>query len=903
MTSQPELNKDGNPVSADGENVLCLGDAHDVQLKAARAAIRDTTRLTRLFTILSEPAPLALMLDRVLSTLSELFVADIVVLVDPAGSGTFSPLAAIGLPEDMMRLPMSGTEAGYVSVAMATKAPIVKTDASMDSTVESQFRELGTETAVWIPVIGSQAARGVLILARCHPTPFASSDVDLLVAMAYRIGLALDQAQRSVQLEQIVRVGRKISSNLNESAVCTETVRLLPSVVGADAAALVLNDSSGTPQCVAQFGIDPAWGSEWSRLTEHLLADARLAGFQPYSTPDLHAAVETIAMGPTDSLPVRALLAVPILREERIQGLLYAMRFSTTPFSPDTIQIAMLYAAQISAALENAWLYRAVQEELAERVRVEHRLLESEERLQLALMGADLGMWDWNVVTGDVRFNERWPGMLGYSPDEIEPHVRTREKLIHPDDMSHVMEALQSHLEGRTSYYETEHRYLAKSGKWIWVLDKGKVTHRDANGRPLRFVGTCLDITEAKQSQADRFLIEQQKHQARRVESLSRMAGGIAHHFNNQLQAVMGNLELVITEMPSGSDALENLSEAMKASRRAAEVSSLMLTYLGQTPGKHESVDLSEVCRLGLSILRNVIPSNVIVDSELPSPGPTIRANVNQMRQVLTNLLTNALESICDKSGAIRLAVKTVSVVDIPALHRFPIDWQPRSVPHACMEVTDTGCGIADKDIDKIFDPFFTSKFAGRGLGLPVVMGIVGSHGGGITVENKPGRGSVFRVFLPVPTEEASLPREKTVPDSKYEAGGTVLLIDDEEQVRFMARIMLTRLGYDVLEAKDGIEAVEIFQQRKDEIRFVFSDLTMPNLDGWGAMAALRKLSPDIPVILSSGYDEAQVMEDEHPDRPNAFLRKPYLLKSLEDTIRRVLTNEDKSDKLSTPMR
>jgi len=385
------------------------------------------------------------------------------------------------------------------------------------------------------------------------------------------------------------------------------------------------------------------------------------------------------------------------------------------------------------------------------------------------------------------------------------------------------------------------------------------------------------DITNRKRAEAQKAELEAQNRQLQKAESLGCMAGAIAHHFNNQLQVVMGNLEMaMMDDLPRGS---QTLTEALKAARKAAEVSSLMLTYLGQTPGKHEPLDLSDVSRLGLSMLRTVIPNKVIVVSELPSPGPTIRANANQMNQVLSNLFTNALESICDDSGTLRLAIKTVTPADIPALHRFPIDWQPRSVPHACMEVTDTGCGIADQDIDKIFDPFFTSKFTGRGLGLPVVMGIIGAHGGGITVESKPGRGSVFRAFLPMSTEEILLSPEKTVPASKFEAGGTVLLIEDEEQVRSMARIMLTRLGYRVLEAKDGVEAVEVFRQHHNEIRCVICDLTMPHMDGWGTLAALRKLSPDIPVILSSGYDEARVMEDEHPERPNAFLGKPYQLK------------------------
>ncbi len=398
------------------------------------------------------------------------------------------------------------------------------------------------------------------------------------------------------------------------------------------------------------------------------------------------------------------------------------------------------------------------------------------------------------------------------------------------------------------------------------------------------------DITARKRVETENAQLEVLNLQLQKAESLGRMAGAIAHHFNNMLGAVIGNLELAVMDLPPGSDALNNLTQAIKASHRAAEVSSLMLTYLGQTPGKHEPMDLSENCHMGLSMLRAVIPKKVIVKPELPSPGPTIRANTNQMQQILANLVTNAWESIGDNPGNIRLTVKTVSPAEISASHRFPIDWQPQDQPYACLEVMDTGCGITDKDIEKIFDPFFTTKFTGRGLGLPVVLGIVGAHGGGVTVESEPGRGSVFCVFLPLSAEETLLQQEKTVPASKFEGGGTVLVVEDEEQLRDMVKMMLIRLSFNVLEAKDGVDAVEIFQQHQDEICCVLSDLTMPRMDGWETLAALRKLSPDIPVILSSGYDEARVMAGEHPERPNAFLGKPYQLKGLSDTINRVLS-------------
>jgi nitrogen-specific signal transduction histidine kinase/CheY-like chemotaxis protein len=398
------------------------------------------------------------------------------------------------------------------------------------------------------------------------------------------------------------------------------------------------------------------------------------------------------------------------------------------------------------------------------------------------------------------------------------------------------------------------------------------------------------DITERKKIEAEKVQLETLNRQLQKAESLGRMAGAIAHNFNNQLQAVIGNLEMAMIDRGS-----ETLTEALKAAHKAADISALMLTYSGNLLSKHESIDLSAVCRQSLSLLQATAPKNVIIKGDFPASGPFIRANADQIQQVLANLITNAWESVDNNRSGIGLTVKKVSQKDIPAFKRFPPGWNPAESIFACLEVADAGCGTARNDIEKIFDPFYTTKFTGRGMGLSVVLGIVKSHNGGITVESEPGMGSIFRVFFPLSTEEILHQPDKPIQPPEFQEGGTMLLIEDEEQVRNMARTMLTHLGYRVLEAKDGIDAVEIFRQHQDEIRCVLSDLTMPRMNGWDTLAALRKISPNIPVILSSGYDEARVMADEHSERPNAFIGKPYQLKGLRETISRVLAVKEKN--------
>ena len=369
------------------------------------------------------------------------------------------------------------------------------------------------------------------------------------------------------------------------------------------------------------------------------------------------------------------------------------------------------------------------------------------------------------------------------------------------------------------------------------------------------------------------------------------MAGAIAHHFNNYLMAVTGNLELAMVDMKRSARPFENLSQALQAARQAAELSSLMLTYIGQTPGKREPLDLSEICLQCLPLLRAAMPKDVALETICPPPVPVVNANANEIQRILANLVFNAWEASRDGRSAIRVAVKTVSRADLPKWRRFPLDWRPDDNAYACLEVVDEGCGIADEDVEQLFDPFFSSKFIGRGLGLAVVLGIVRAHHGAIAVESEPGRGSTFRVFLPLAAYDVPRRPDQTAKPPAIVAGGTVLLVEDEQMVRKIVATMLTRLGFTVLEAADGVEAVEVFRDHKDEVRCVLCDLTMPRMNGWQTLTALRRLAPGIPVILASGYEEASVMAGAHAELPQAFLGKPYRLKGLRDAIARALLN------------
>jgi PAS domain S-box-containing protein len=428
-------------------------------------------------------------------------------------------------------------------------------------------------------------------------------------------------------------------------------------------------------------------------------------------------------------------------------------------------------------------------------------------------------------------------------------------------------------------------RVRKEDGTEFWArLEATIALDTDGETRVCRAV--VSDITERKRIEEERFQFEREIQQTQKVESLARMAGAIAHHFNNQLAVVMNNIELFMGE-PALNAAY--LADALRATQKAADVNGQLLTYLGQSPGSHAPLHLSETVGRGLLLLQAAMPKRVTLDTDLPAPGPAVNGNATQLQLMMSNLVTNAWEAAGDVEATIFLRITTVAGADIPASHRFAVGWQPRDETYACLEVTDTGCGIDEQEIEKIFDPFFTTKFTGRGLGLPVVLGILQAHSGGLVVQSRRGResGSSFRVYLPISVERVTRPvvAPEAAELENIRWSGTVLLAEDEESLREVTHRALTRLGFTVLDAKDGIEALELFRRHADIIRLVLCDLTMPYMDGWETLTALRTLSPGVRVILTSGYDEADVMADADDEQPQVFLAKPYPLDRLRRAI------------------
>ncbi len=511
----------------------------------------------------------------------------------------------------------------------------------------------------------------------------------------------------------------------------------------------------------------------------------------------------------------------------------------------------------------------------------EHELLENRERLELALNGADLGLWDWNIETGEVNSNPRRAEMIGYQPGELAPTFEAWKGLVHPDDLPEVLRNLERHLEGKTLTYEAQYRMTTREGEVRWILDRGKVVERGESGEPLRASGTLLDITEKKE-------FEEKILQTQKLESLGVLAGGIAHDFNNLLMGILGNADLALIDCPPDSIHKEYIEDIIKASQHAADLCNQMLAYAGKGRFTLQQIDLSKLVREMAHLLEVSISKRINIEYNLHEGLSTFEGDPTQIRQVIMNLITNASDSMEDSNGTITLRTGVRHRSEIVLKNSF-FQSDSETGEYVFFEVGDTGEGMPALTLEKIFDPFFTTKFKGRGLGLAAVLGIVRSHDGAIDVDTQEGKGTQFTLYFP--TVHATPRAETRTLDSlsDWEGKGAVLLVDDEEAIRNTGKRILERKGFEVILAADGRECVQKFSEHRNKIFAVILDLTMPVMSGEEAYRELSKIDPNVRVILSSGYSENDATGRFVGQGLTGFIQKPYRPTDLAEKIREVM--------------
>ncbi|MBW1880851.1 MAG: PAS domain S-box protein, partial [Deltaproteobacteria bacterium] len=524
--------------------------------------------------------------------------------------------------------------------------------------------------------------------------------------------------------------------------------------------------------------------------------------------------------------------------------------------------------------------------DVSEYKRTERALRESEQRYRLLVETCPDGITLTDLEGNLVMTNQQAAAIHGFhSAEELLQAGADAFELIAPEDRVRALENARKTLE-TGSVSRVEYSLLRKDGDRIPVeLSASLIT--DPDGHPEAFIGVVRDITERKEADAERERLRAQVQHTQKLESLGVLAGGIAHDFNNLLVAVLGNASLVLHQLPEDAEIRDPIVQIEAAAHRARDLTRQLLAYSGRSQLTVEPVDLNVLVEEMSSLLRVSISKKVKMVMEYESGLPWVEADATQLRQVVMNLITNASEAIGEGTGTVTLQTRLVDATIIePDSTYAEEDLPPGAL--VCLTVSDTGCGMDEEVLCRLFDPFFTTKFTGRGLGMSAVLGIVRGHHGAIEVRSTLGEGTQVRVVLP--------PMEAPVKAEASETGGvarqapsTILVVDDEQTVREVAASILRSFGYEVWTASDGREGVELFARDPDRVGAVLLDATMPSMDGAEACQRLREIRPRVPIVLSSGFTEQEMVKRIRPGDVDAFIQKPYGLDELMAVILEVL--------------
>ena len=523
--------------------------------------------------------------------------------------------------------------------------------------------------------------------------------------------------------------------------------------------------------------------------------------------------------------------------------------------------------------------------DLTERIRAEERLEEERQRLANIIWGTNVGTWEWNVQTGETRLNERWAEIVGYTLEELEPvSVETWLKFVHPADLGRSNDVLQKHFDGEMEIYECETRLRHKDGHWVWVLDRGRVVNRTPDGKPQWMYGTHLDITEKKEADEEREKLQAQLTQAKKMEAIGTLAGGIAHNFNNILMVIQGRASLMMLDKDPAHPDYEHLKGIEEYVGNAVELTRALLGFA--RGGKYEVkvTDLNDLVKRQSNMFGRT-RKEIRVHGKYEQDLWKVEVDRGQIEQAMLNLFVNAWQAM---PGGGDLFVQTENVAlfeeDIKLFNVNP-------GRYAKVTVTDTGVGMDAAIREKIFEPFFSTKDIGRGsgLGLASLYGIVKNHGGFIKVYSEKGEGTTFAIYLPASDKDAST--EGTEPErNEIDYGhGTVLLVDDEKMIVEVGKEMIEKLGYRPLTAVSGQEAVDLYVKRRKEIDLVILDMIMPGMGGGETYDRLKEADEDVRVLLASGYSINGKAKEIMDRGCVGFIQKPFSLNDLSTKIKQAL--------------
>jgi PAS domain S-box-containing protein len=470
-------------------------------------------------------------------------------------------------------------------------------------------------------------------------------------------------------------------------------------------------------------------------------------------------------------------------------------------------------------------------------------------------------------------------GLLGKTDADFNPNR---------DEVGHFREDDLRVIQSGRAKFIPEEKITEADGR-IKYLQTTKIPYLLSGTGDQAILGVAVDITERKRAEEEAVKLEAELQTSRKLESLGVLAGGIAHDFNNLLAGILGNTRMALLEMPPDSRSRCHLEDVITACKRAAELCSEMLAYSGNGKTSMEAVDIASLVKGTSELLRIHVPANSELRVMPCSEPRVVEGDPIQIRQVIMNLAMNGLDAVRGRGGLVKM---TTGIVDCSReyLDGIPLHDGIPEGSYVFIDVNDDGCGMDQSVQSRMFDPFFTTKFTGRGLGLSAVLGIVRAHKGAISVRSKRGRGTSIRVLLPAMTRPAPpAPVEQVGGTSDRVRGTSILVVDDEPTVLLLTQRILEHAGYQVLTAKSGEDAVDLYRTRRDEIAAVLLDMTMPGMSGWEVLEELRTLDRDVHVVLTSGYIGHEGARDLSGEAAVAFLAKPFEPLDLLEMLRQIL--------------
>jgi two-component system, cell cycle sensor histidine kinase and response regulator CckA len=524
--------------------------------------------------------------------------------------------------------------------------------------------------------------------------------------------------------------------------------------------------------------------------------------------------------------------------------------------------------------------------DITARKQAEKSLAENEERLRLALRAANQGLYDLNVQTGVAIVSSEYASMLGYDPETfVETNAAWIERL-HPDDKETIAKAYSDYISGESAEYRVEFRQKTRDGAWRWILSLGKVIEFDVDRKPLRMLGTHTDINERKRSEEEKEKLQAQLTQAQKMESVARLAGGVAHDFNNMLGVILGYARMAQERIAPDEPLHADLDEIRLAAERSADLTRQLLAFARKQTVAPQVLDINEAVEGMLKMLRRLIGEDIDLAWRPVSRSLSVFIDPSQVDQILANLCVNARDAI---AGVGRVIIETDAATfdeDYCSVHAgfVPGDF-------VMLAVSDTGCGIDETTLGHLFEPFFTTKELGKGtgLGLATVYGAVKQNNGFINVYSEPGHGTTFRIYLPLHLPKAtSRFAQKQVPP-KNASGQIILLVEDEMALLKMTTRMLKGLGYTVIAASTPGEAIHLAREFQGRIDLLMTDVVMPEMNGRNLANNLMSLYPNIRCLFMSGYTANVIAHHGVLDRGIHFLQKPFSVQDLAAKLQEAL--------------